>query len=266
MVACADRGPQEEGPDPLGRQVGHLRLQRRPLSTSRTHHTGMTPGGPEQDSLPVYRGRSSTTSEVAEEMVWAVLALLGVPLWLCAVAILALLYRNRSLRRRPGDIPVRVLRPGKTRWVRGHAGWLPTTPHAWTRGREEDLCRVVSARSGSLGPGERKRLRGLGRDAAAVTLRPDAGPPFAWPCAGSTSTPCWVRSAAVSARSDLWTEPHAEIDPSRVTSRRRRARTVPGRARTRPHERRRRPRARAADVGEPAEDITQPHPLRRRKR
>ena len=113
-------------------------------------------------------------------MVWAVLALLGVPLWLCAVAILALLYRNRSLRRRPGDIPVRVPRPGKTRWVRGHAVWVSDVfawrgiPAAW----QEDLCRVVSARSGSLGPGERKRLRGLGRDAAAVTLRPDAGPPF----------------------------------------------------------------------------------------
>jgi hypothetical protein len=48
-------------------------------------------------------------------MIWAILALLGVPLWLCALGIWALLHRNKSLRQRHGDIPVRVLRAGKTR-------------------------------------------------------------------------------------------------------------------------------------------------------
>ena len=47
-------------------------------------------------------------------MIWLILAVLGVPLWLCAVAVLAPVLRNRSLRQRPGDLPVRVLRPGKT--------------------------------------------------------------------------------------------------------------------------------------------------------
>ena len=35
-------------------------------------------------------------------MIWAILALLGVPLWLCALGILALVYRNKSLRQRHG--------------------------------------------------------------------------------------------------------------------------------------------------------------------
>ena len=57
-------------------------------------------------------------------MIWAILAILGIPLWFCAVAILILVIRNRSLRRRMGDVPVRVLRPGKQRWSRGHALWV----------------------------------------------------------------------------------------------------------------------------------------------
>jgi len=40
------------------------------------------------------------------------------PLWLCAVGISALVFRNRDLHKRHGDIPVRVLSPGKTRWTR----------------------------------------------------------------------------------------------------------------------------------------------------
>jgi hypothetical protein len=57
-------------------------------------------------------------------MVWAILAFLGVPLWVCAAGITVLILENRSLRKRPGDIPVRVLRPGKKRWTRGHAVWV----------------------------------------------------------------------------------------------------------------------------------------------
>ena len=40
-------------------------------------------------------------------MVWAILALLGVPLWLCAAGIAIITFRNRGLRKRHGDIPVR---------------------------------------------------------------------------------------------------------------------------------------------------------------
>jgi hypothetical protein len=57
-------------------------------------------------------------------MIFAILALLGVPLWLCAIGILVILMRNRKLRKRHGNIPVRVKRLGKQRWTRGHAIWV----------------------------------------------------------------------------------------------------------------------------------------------
>ena len=105
-------------------------------------------------------------------MIWALLALLGVPLWLCALGILALVYRNRSLRKRYGDIPVRVQRPGKTRWTRGHAVWVSDvfawrgSPAAW----REDLVRVVGASARSATPEERKALHRLGDEPVVATL------------------------------------------------------------------------------------------------
>ena len=66
-------------------------------------------------------------------MIWAILALLGVPLWLCALRILTAVVQNRKLRKRYGDIPVRVRRAGKKRWTRGHAIWVSDV-FAW-RGR-----------------------------------------------------------------------------------------------------------------------------------
>jgi hypothetical protein len=112
-------------------------------------------------------------------MIWAVLALLGVPLWLCALGILALVYRNKSLRQRHGDIPVRVLRAGKTRWTRGHAVWVSDvfawrgSPAAWS----EDLFQVVDVRVGALEPEELKKLHRLGENPAVATLTPDMGEP-----------------------------------------------------------------------------------------
>jgi uncharacterized membrane protein YvlD (DUF360 family) len=32
-------------------------------------------------------------------MIWAILALLGVPLWFCAIGIFVLVFRNRTLRK-----------------------------------------------------------------------------------------------------------------------------------------------------------------------
>ena len=79
-------------------------------------------------------------------MIWAILALLGVPLWLIALAILGLVWRNRTLRRRSGDIPMRFLLPEKARWRRGHGLWISDfvtwrgSPASWG----EDLARVRS--------------------------------------------------------------------------------------------------------------------------
>lgn len=113
-------------------------------------------------------------------MIWAVLALVGVPLWLCALGILALVYRNKSLRQRHGDIPVRVQRAGKTRWTRGHAVWVSDvfawrgSPAAW----REDLFQVTAARVGVLKPEELKKLHRLGDHPDVATLTPDVGEPL----------------------------------------------------------------------------------------
>ncbi len=110
-------------------------------------------------------------------MIWALLAFVGVPLWLCALGIFALVYRNRALRNRHGDIPVRVLRPGKTRWIRGHAVWVSDvfawrgSPAAWN----EYLELILGASLRDATTQERKRLNGLGDGSAVATLTTDDG-------------------------------------------------------------------------------------------
>ena len=104
-------------------------------------------------------------------MIWAILALLGVPLWLCALGILTAVVQNRKLRKRYGDIPVRVRRPGKKRWTRGHAIWVSDvfawrgSPAAWN----EELIQVSEASSRAADPEEHKKLHRLGDDPAVVT-------------------------------------------------------------------------------------------------
>lgn len=105
-------------------------------------------------------------------MIWALLAFMGVPLWLCAVGILALLYRNRALRSRPGNIPVRVLRPGKTRWTRGHAVWVSDvfawrgSPAAWN----ESLELIVGASLRDATPEDLSGLHRMGEAVVVATL------------------------------------------------------------------------------------------------
>lgn len=105
-------------------------------------------------------------------MIWVILALLGVPLWLVAVGILVVLFNNRRLRKRYGNIPVRVKRPGKGRWRRGHAIWVSDvfawrgSPAAW----DEDLEHVSGVRLRSPDPEERKKLHRLGDDFAIARM------------------------------------------------------------------------------------------------
>ena len=105
-------------------------------------------------------------------MVWALLAFLGVPLWLCAAGILVLILRSRAIAHRAGDIPVRVLSPGKTRWVRGHAIWVSDvfafrgSPAAWS----EQLAQVDAVAPKDPDEAERKKLHRLGPDLAVATL------------------------------------------------------------------------------------------------
>ena len=105
-------------------------------------------------------------------MIWAILAALGVPLWLCAIGIFMLLFNNRRLRKRYGDVPVRVRRPGKKRWTRGHAIWVSDvfawrgSPAAWN----EELLWVSVATPRAAAPEERKKLQRLGDELAIATL------------------------------------------------------------------------------------------------
>ncbi len=110
-------------------------------------------------------------------MIWAILALLGVPLWLCAAGILVVVLNNRRLRKRHGDIPVRVKRPGKNRWIRGHALWVSDvfawrgSPAAW----KEDLEQVIDVRLRSADPEEQKRLHRLEEGFTIATLATASG-------------------------------------------------------------------------------------------
>jgi hypothetical protein len=110
-------------------------------------------------------------------MIWAILALLGVPLWLCAVAITVLVLRNRAVRHRHDDMPVRRRFPGKKHWTRGHAIWIHevlafrASPAAW----KESLLWVTAATMRHAEPSERHRLRGLGPEPIVVTVTDDEG-------------------------------------------------------------------------------------------
>ena len=57
-------------------------------------------------------------------MIWAILALLGVPVWLCALGISVLVLRRRAIMGRPGNISVRVRPFGRSRWTRANAVWV----------------------------------------------------------------------------------------------------------------------------------------------
>jgi hypothetical protein len=96
-------------------------------------------------------------------MIWAILALLGVPLWLCATAISVLVLRNRKLRNRPGSMPVRIRVAEKGRWHPGHGFWVHDvfafrgSPAAW----KESLVQVGSVAAAQ--PVTEEQKKGLHR-------------------------------------------------------------------------------------------------------
>jgi hypothetical protein len=95
---------------------------------------------------------------------WALVPAIAAPLALCAAAIAIIVYRNRRLRRRPGNVPVRLRRPGTTRWLPGHAVWahdvfaVRAAPAAW----KEALLWVADVRIRPANVEERKRLHRIG--------------------------------------------------------------------------------------------------------
>jgi hypothetical protein len=110
-------------------------------------------------------------------VIWAILAIIGVPLWLIAIALLMLFFRNRKLRKRPGNIPVRVLRPGKKRWTSGHGIWVSDvfawrgSPAAWN----EDLLQVSGVAIHCADAQERGKLHRIGEHPVVASLALDAG-------------------------------------------------------------------------------------------
>ena len=110
-------------------------------------------------------------------MIWAILAIIGIPLWLIAIALLTLVFRNRKLRKRPGNIPVRVLQPGKKRWTPGHGLWVSDvfawrgSPAAW----KEDLLQVSGVSIHSADPQELEKLHRLGDDPVVASFALDDG-------------------------------------------------------------------------------------------
>ncbi len=113
-------------------------------------------------------------------MVWAILLLLGIPLWFIVVGITVTVLRNRNLRRRQGNFPARVRRPGKTRWTRGNALWVSDvfafrgSPAAWS----EDIVHVVGLASREPSDEETHRLRRLGDRLQIATLSVADGDPY----------------------------------------------------------------------------------------
>lgn len=97
-------------------------------------------------------------------MIWAALAALGVPLWLIACALLTLVFRNRSLRKRPGNVPCKVRATEKKRWTSAHGVWVSDV-FAWsgtTAPWKGDLAWAVDSTIRPADEEERKKLRRLG--------------------------------------------------------------------------------------------------------
>jgi hypothetical protein len=109
-------------------------------------------------------------------MIWVILAALGVPLWLCAGAIVTLILRNRSLRKRSGDISIRWRTAPDKRWRRGHALWVHdvlsfrASPAGWS----ESLVWTTALSLRDATAEERKKLHRLGDRPviALVALQP----------------------------------------------------------------------------------------------
>lgn len=113
-------------------------------------------------------------------MVWAILVLLGVPIWLCALGILVLVLRNRALRERPGNMSVRVRRPGRQRWTRANGLWVSdvfvwrASPAAWA----EDVRQIAAVSRRTATTEDRNKLHRLGDDVALVTMTTGEGDVF----------------------------------------------------------------------------------------
>ena len=105
-------------------------------------------------------------------VIWAALVALGVPLWLCAVGILTLVFRNRSLRKRPGNVPCKLRLTDKKRWTSGHGVWVSDV-FAWvgsTAAWRDELAWATGLATRPADEEERKKLHRLGDSPLIASL------------------------------------------------------------------------------------------------
>jgi hypothetical protein len=110
-------------------------------------------------------------------MIWAILAALGVPLWLCAAGILTLVLRNRSLRTRGGDIAVRLRTAPDKRWRSGHALWVHDVLsfRALPAGWSESLLWTTAVSVREANEQERGKLHRIGDSRVIAMFTLDGG-------------------------------------------------------------------------------------------
>ena len=105
-------------------------------------------------------------------MIWAALVALGVPLWLCAAGILTLVFRSRSLRKRPGNVPCKFRPAGEKKWTSGHGVWVSDV-FAWqgsTAAWKSELAWTAGLATRPPDGEERKKLRRLGDSPLIASL------------------------------------------------------------------------------------------------
>jgi hypothetical protein len=106
-------------------------------------------------------------------LIWAILVMIGVPLWLCAMAIAVLIRRHSLLKKRPGNVTMRWREAGSKRWTLGNAVWVHDViafrarPAAWT----ERLEWVTTARVRPPSDTEVPKLKRLGDSPVIVELQ-----------------------------------------------------------------------------------------------
>ena len=105
-------------------------------------------------------------------MVWAILFLLGIPLWFILIGHRPHGGTEPEAAGSSGQLPARVKRPGKDRWTRGNAIWISDvfvfrgSPAAWS----EDLVQVVGVSMRDPSDEESHKLRRFGEHPQIATL------------------------------------------------------------------------------------------------
>ena len=97
-------------------------------------------------------------------MTWIAILEAGILLGLLAGVIVLMVLRSERIRHRPGNVPVRLLREGKSGWLPGHGVWahdvflVRAAPAAW----DEALFWVMDAKLREPTELERKELHRIG--------------------------------------------------------------------------------------------------------